>query len=556
MKQNLLPLVLMCLLMNTVQAQPFGYNYGKEIVIQSSQVSGSTDLTDFPVLVSLTDSDLRSTTNGGHVENTAGFDIIFTTSDCSVPLEHEIEKYTASTGQYIAWVKIPSLSTSVNTTIHMYYGNSSIASDPSTTSVWSNGFIGVWHMSEAPSGTAPQVLESTSNGFNLSSKGSMTTSDLVSAKIGDGIDFDGVNDGLLLVDNSPTDILLDVGTNDLTLSAWVRVNNLNGADFKEIINKKFGQTDTEGYGFRVVGSRLQIAYKAAGQTNTVASSSSPISIPVSTWIYATATFNVAGDIATTYVNGVAEPSIPINAGNSIANDADFHIGSRETTYWMAGRIDEARTATVLRSGDWIKTEYNNQNSPGTFYTVATEMPATTLCSALPVKLINFQALPNADYTVEVSWQTAGEIDNDFFTIERSKNGSDWESIAEVPGSGNSSSTLHYFHLDEKPLWGISYYRLKQTDFNGQFTYSQVRPVHMSKEQTIVFPNPTQDVLSIVGPHTELMNIRVKNTLGQDLGTLVKIKQISELQVEVDMKALPSGLYYIATKTKTHKVYKK
>src|SRR5688572_15329378 len=87
---------------NVVFAQPPGYGYGKQIVIYASQVPGPIDLLNFPVLISLTNPDLRTIANGGHVENANGFDIVFTNDDCSTILDHQLERYNPTTGQLIA----------------------------------------------------------------------------------------------------------------------------------------------------------------------------------------------------------------------------------------------------------------------------------------------------------------------------------------------------------------------------------------------------------------------------------------------------------------------
>jgi hypothetical protein len=115
----------------------------------------------------------------------------------------------------------------------------------------------------------------------------------------------------------------------------------------------------------------------------------------------------------------------------------------------------------------------------------------TYTNALPIDLLNF----NADYIkdmVHLSWTTASETNNDFFTIEKSKNGIEFEFIASVDGAGNSKQILHYSYLDQDPYPEISYYRLKQTDFDGKFEYSKLLAVEAKKADTsilTIFPNP-------------------------------------------------------------------
>ncbi len=99
---------------------------------------------------------------------------------------------------------------------------------------------------------------------------------------------------------------------------------------------------------------------------------------------------------------------------------------------------------------------------------------------LPISLLYFNAEPNGN-KVDVSWATASEINNDYFTVEKSTDAADFIPIATVDGAGNSSSTLDYFFPDYNPVHGISYYRLKQTDFDGQFSYSPIVTVIYSGE---------------------------------------------------------------------------
>ena len=98
--------------------------------------------------------------------------------------------------------------------------------------------------------------------------------------------------------------------------------------------------------------------------------------------------------------------------------------------------------------------------------------------ALPVTLYTFEAKPyNKD--VMVTWKTASEYNNDYFTVERSEDGVNFKKLGDVKGAGNSAHTISYFLLDSEYSKGINYYRLKQTDFNGDFTFSKIVAVDMT-----------------------------------------------------------------------------
>jgi hypothetical protein len=111
----------------TIGSGPAWYDtswpYRKTVTISHTQVSGSSTLSNFPVLVSVTDTQLASVANGGGVGNSDGSDILFTASDGMTKLSHEIESYNPATGQLIAWVGVPSVSPTTDTTIYVYYGN-------------------------------------------------------------------------------------------------------------------------------------------------------------------------------------------------------------------------------------------------------------------------------------------------------------------------------------------------------------------------------------------------------------------------------------------------
>ncbi|HET6246019.1 MAG: hypothetical protein H0V01_09935 [Bacteroidetes bacterium] len=117
-------------------------------------------------------------------------------------------------------------------------------------------------------------------------------------------------------------------------------------------------------------------------------------------------------------------------------------------------------------------------------------------SPLPITLISFEG-KNSGKMNKLYWITASEQNNDFFTVEHSSDGENFEDIVRVKGAGNSSNTKKYEAIDENPFNGITYYRLKQTDFNSDFTYSQIIALHNHFDEINVFnvrPNPTQNEL--------------------------------------------------------------
>lgn len=154
----LVSLVALTLLSSDSYAQLPGYSFKKLITIDVTKVAGVANHTDFPVLISFTDADLQSILNTGDVISTSGFDIAFTAADGVTQLDHEIEKYDATTGEYIAWVRVPTLDFSIDTDIYMYYGNDAVTTDPSSTGTWDANYEAVWHLEESGSGIANELM--------------------------------------------------------------------------------------------------------------------------------------------------------------------------------------------------------------------------------------------------------------------------------------------------------------------------------------------------------------------------------------------------------------
>jgi len=112
---------------------------------------------------------------------------------------------------------------------------------------------------------------------------------------------------------------------------------------------------------------------------------------------------------------------------------------------------------------------------------------------LPVELLDFTAVLNKG-KVDLNWATASEVNNDFFSVERSADGSDFSPLIQIEGAGNSNTVLKYYSVDENPLQGFFYYRLKQTDFDGAVSYSKV---------VMLTQNATPSIYSYSGLSNEL-----------------------------------------------------
>ncbi|MBP7260458.1 MAG: T9SS type A sorting domain-containing protein [Bacteroidia bacterium] len=194
----------------------------------------------------------------------------------------------------------------------------------------------------------------------------------------------------------------------------------------------------------------------------------------------------------------------------------------------SGNITDTSDLLVTRwnGTQWVnhgKASFTGNTSEGTITTSSaiTSFSPFTLGSfsgvnALPVELINFTAHQQRN-SVELNWSTATEINNDYFEVERAANITDFTAIGKVNGHGNSIELLHYTFIDNSPLSGISYYRLKQVDFDGTVHYSSIQPINnMQIEIKNVYPNPASEVLNIETSEemNHLSSITVYNLLGQ------------------------------------------
>lgn len=168
---------------------------------------------------------------------------------------------------------------------------------------------------------------------------------------------------------------------------------------------------------------------------------------------------------------------------------------------------------------------------------------TTSIDIMPITLLYFTAEMKGR-EVHLSWKTASELDNDYFTVERSQDGIEWEKVIVHPGAGNSQEEISYEEVDFHPLPGVSYYRLKQTDFDGTTSVSDIVAVNFEDKATVVYPNPVEDVLFIRGKNLKSSEIFISNPVGQDVTTLVSVISTGNNLLQFDSKKLKSGYYFI------------
>jgi len=163
---------------------------------------------------------------------------------------------------------------------------------------------------------------------------------------------------------------------------------------------------------------------------------------------------------------------------------------------------------------------------------------------LPIELAAFNAKIQ-NRSVQLSWSTASEHNNDFFTIEKTQDAKDWVTIGTVKGVGNSVVRQDYYFTDEKPYANVSYYRLRQTDFDKKFTYSKVVRVDLEVvNQILVYPNPSSGTFTLTSD-SDIVHLKFLNTFGSVMPISIE-KQAKEMII--DPGDISPGVYFIQVLT--------
>ncbi|KKL90129.1 hypothetical protein LCGC14_1907780, partial [marine sediment metagenome] len=340
-----------------------------KITIDSAKVSGAGSLTNYPMLISIaSNADIASS------GRTDGFDILFTSDDGTSKLDHEIEKYDNATGELVVWVRIPSLSATVDTDIYIYYGNPSAADQSNAAGVWDTGFQGVWHLKETDiDGGAGDIKDSSSNLNNITTFG-MDNTNQIPGKIAGSFDLDGIDD-LFSVDNSVDKF----ETQPLSVSFWMNVGHLPstpsvGRDV--YLGGKMNSSTPHSWLFFIDDGSANaledhLYFRTWNTIDTQKSTYTGAVIAIGSWYYVTGTIDAGGNMLL-YVDGVQQAPTPTLPGSMADSDKPLDMG--EILGWeLDGNIDELRISSSVRSADWVITDYNTQFDPAGTITVGSEV---------------------------------------------------------------------------------------------------------------------------------------------------------------------------------------
>ncbi|NVO01627.1 MAG: T9SS type A sorting domain-containing protein [Bacteroidetes bacterium] len=186
-----------------------------------------------------------------------------------------------------------------------------------------------------------------------------------------------------------------------------------------------------------------------------------------------------------------------------------------------------------------------------------------LCGVLPIELLSFNGDCINENTIKLEWSTASEINNDFFTIEGSKNGKDFDVLSTIDGAGNSNQVLNYKWTDESPLHGINFYRLKQTDYDGKFEY--FGPIQIKSDcgentpaELTLLNNPVENNLGFQYStlSEENINISVYDVCGKLVYHEPTIASEGNNLFTVDVNTIAKGFYFLKVGNKNGGLQKK
>jgi len=255
---------------------------------------------------------------------------------------------------------------------------------------------------------------------------------------------------------------------------------------------------------------------------------------------------------TTFIAAISNETISTNPGGlSLAgtdldlatNTIEFELDEDSMTFdyinspCAAPGMNAACVAAILDESNWITdlgsadlTDVNDQS--------------TVSFLALPVQLTSFVGYAKDKATV-LEWETENEVNNDYFSVQKSTDGKEFQEIAVEYGAGTTEETQRYSFVDERPYSGVNYYRLKQVDYDGQFAYSEIISVNFDREEIIsIAPNPVRETLTI--SNQEVWNGEVELVVYSINGQVLQTVRYDnpDNRISLNVQDLDLGMYHI------------
>ncbi|MBX4186771.1 MAG: DUF2341 domain-containing protein [Candidatus Doudnabacteria bacterium] len=354
----------------------------KKITFDNS--ASTEDLVNFAVLVQLSSANIDYTKT-----QNAGQDIRFVDTDGTTALNYEIESWNESGTSYV-WVKVPQIDLGSTTDyIWMYYNNVSAVDNQNKTAVWDANYLGVYHLKEDPTGSAPAIKDSTSNANNLNMSGSMGSGTQISGQINGSLNFDGSDDALA----QPSDNGMGQGIAALTVSAWFKPSVGTSLSDRGVLCW-VPITASSTACLRIVRSNASgtLVFEVRNASNTLAGADSNSTFNSTAWNFAAGVYNGAN--ALLYFNNTLQTDQPALTGNTLNNAGQFAIDLYSNSLSnFAGQIDEVRVSNIARSAEWLEAQYLF-SLDSSKYTYATEesQTASGVAQSLTVDTVGYNII--------------------------------------------------------------------------------------------------------------------------------------------------------------------
>lgn len=247
------------------------------------------------------------------------------------------------------------------------------------------------------------------------------------------------------------------------------------------------------------------------------------------------------------VDSPAEPTQVVNRQWDISEATPGDNDVTLTLYWNDGNeaasFDEGGMIVIghFVGTDWVETMATVGSNSATASGFTSFSPfAVANAQALPVEFLSF-TVNGSERGHHLNFATATETNNAYFNIERSTDSRQWEKLTQLAGAGTTQQEQRYDFLDATPLPGLNYYRIKQVDFDGTFSYSEIVSARWDGKTTVqLFPNPVTDVLQITGlpDNGQSLTLEVIDVAGR------RLLNQNWNQGTLDVSSLPEGLYWL------------
>jgi hypothetical protein len=337
------------------------YQRRSRITILSSQIAST--MTDAVLCVDL--SDMPSTFHDN--VRSDGYDQRASTDDKTTELKIQPEDYDDSGDTGHTWIYVGTLSSSVDTDIYLYYDYPSAANPSDQQDLWDDSgadYMGVWHMDDYA--LLPQDNWATSGGHLHADDFNLEGGDTIDGKVGKCIDYDGSNEYNAIPTTDSEAYDMRPSDTSFTAMCWFQAD-----DFTDGVLFHHGASTNQGYGLWIWGGDLRPSLGNGGNVWSNMTYSTGI-LSTGTWYHYAFTWD--GSNARGYLDGAEIANSPETETGSWATWANqpFYIGRRETSGYYHGKVDELRVHDDAFSGNTIAWIHQNQDDPGSTYTVRAE----------------------------------------------------------------------------------------------------------------------------------------------------------------------------------------